>query len=278
MTTDFDIVAKEPPVFNPEDYTPPFSDDWMEIYLLSVYNGFTTKENLDIGYYSKMIDELEQAMVIGFGGPLSSFNYTSPTYQTFVKMRENIYVFSAAKQYQQVRTMSQFISKKGVKSTYTEFRDLAKNVFHEYNDTYLRTEWVTSIGQCQMAKEWIEVEQKKDLFPILEYRTQRDARVRDEHAALDGIALPVDHPFWNTYMPKNGWRCRCFTVSRERKPVTDLSTRDLSDLEDESKFPKVFRMNPGKDGLIFNPKQHPYFRVAKGDADLRANNFNLPIL
>lgn len=277
MIQEIEIEAKQPPAFNPDDYTPPFSEEWIEIYLLSVYSGFITKENLDITYYSKIIDELEQAMVIGFGGTSTSFNYTSPAYQAFVKMRENIYVFSAAKQYQQVRTMSNFIYNKGIKSTYTEFRDLAKNVFHEYNDTYLRTEWVTSIGQCQMAQEWIEADSKKDLFPILEYRTQRDSRVRDEHAVLDGISLPIDHPFWNTYMPKNGWRCRCFTVSHERKKVTDLATRDLSDLSDESKFPKVFRMNPGKDGLIFNPKQHPYFRVAKGDVELRNDNFGLPL-
>lgn len=278
MISNVEILAKKPADINPEDFTPPFSEEAMELYLISVYGEAITKENLSLNYHGKVIDELEQAMIIGFGGGAGSFNYTSPQYKAFVKMRENIYVFSAAKQYQQVRIMSQFISDKGVKSTYKEFRDLASKVFVEYNNTYLKSEWVTAVGQSQMAREWVEAETKQDLFPYLEYRTQRDSRVRDEHAVLDGITLPVDHPFWNNYMPKNGWRCRCFTVSHERKKVTDLAERDLSDLSDDTKFPKVFKMNPGKDGLIFNPKYHPYFRVARGDAELKRNNFNLPNL
>src|SRR5690242_15330328 len=100
------------------DFKPPFDDEAMEIYLLSVYNGAITKDNLSIKYHERTALELEQGMVIGFGGGLTSFNYTSPKYQTFVKMRTNIFVFSAAKQYQQVRIMSQFIHKNGIKSTY----------------------------------------------------------------------------------------------------------------------------------------------------------------
>jgi SPP1 gp7 family putative phage head morphogenesis protein len=271
-----DVVAKEPPEINPDDFIPPFSDDDMELYLLSVYNDAITKENLSVSYHEKVGVTLEQALIIGLGSQ-SSFNYTSAPYQLYLKMRENIFVFSAAKQYQQVRIMSQFITDKGVKSTWPEFKELAKKVFVEFNQQYLKTEWITAIGQAQMGKEWIEADQKKDVIPYLQYRTQRDGHVRDEHAALDGITLPVGHPFWNNYMPKNGWNCRCFTVSRERAKVTDLSTRDLSALADEKKFPKVFQMNPGKDGLVFNPKHHPYFFVARGDAGLKANNFNLPI-
>lgn len=276
MTAELDIVANEPPVI-PDDFVPPFTEEAMEIYLLGVYTGSIDKDHLSVSYHEKVGTKLEEAMVIGFRGGLTSINYTTPEYRTFVKMRENIYAFSAAKQYQQVRTMSRFIDEKGVKSTYSEFKKLAEKVFVEYNDTYLKTEYQTAIGQSQMAKEWVEAEQKKDIIPYLEYRTQRDARVRDEHAALDGITLPVDHPFWNNYMPKNGWRCRCFTVSHEKAKVTDLSTRNLSDLNDTKKFPKVFRMNPGKDGLVFNPKYHPYFFVERGDGNLKKRNFNLPI-
>jgi SPP1 gp7 family putative phage head morphogenesis protein len=272
-----EIVAKEPPEINPEYFKMPFNEEAIEIYLLSVYAGAITKENLSIEYHEKVGLKLEEAITIGLGGSLTSFNYTTPEYTLYRKMRENIFVFSAAKQYQQVRTMSQFISQNGVKSTYQEFKTLAGKVFAEYNDNYLRTEYVTAIGQAQMGKEWVEAEQKKDIIPYLQYRTQRDSRVRDEHAALDGITLPVDHPFWKTYMPKNGWRCRCFTVSKERAKVTDLADRDLSDLSDEKKFPKVFQMNPGIDGLVFNPKHHPYFFVARGDSELKKNSFNLPI-
>jgi SPP1 gp7 family putative phage head morphogenesis protein len=274
--SDDPIIAAKPPEIDPDIFRMPFSEEAIEMYLLSVYMETITKEQLSISYHERVTETFNQALLIGFGGPQSGFNYTSPVYQIYTKLRESIYVFSAAKQYQQVRTMSQFIYDKGVKSTFSEFKELANKVFIDYNQNYLKTEYQTAIGQSQMAKEWVEAEQKKDIIPYLEYRTQRDSKVRDEHAALDGITLPVDHPFWNNYMPKNGWNCRCFTVSREKAKVTDLEERDLSDLRDEKKFPKVFRMNPGKDGLVFNPKAHPYFFVAKGDAELKANNFNLP--
>jgi uncharacterized protein with gpF-like domain len=113
---------------------------------------------------------------------------------------------------------------------------------------------------------------------MVTYQTQRDQHVRDEHAILDGISLPLGHKFWNDYWPKNGWNCRCFVTQHSAEtPTTNLKERDLSDLKDEKKFPELFKMNPGKDKIIYNPKQHPYFRVARGDASLRANNFNLAV-
>jgi hypothetical protein len=34
----------------------------------------------------------------------------------------------------------------------------------------------------------------------------------DEHKELDGVVLPRDHAFWQSYTPPLGWRCSC-TVS-----------------------------------------------------------------
>ena len=30
-----------------------------------------------------------------------------------------------------------------------------------------------------------------------------------EHRAWEGLILPIDHPFWQTHFPPNGFRCRC---------------------------------------------------------------------
>lgn len=35
---------------------------------------------------------------------------------------------------------------------------------------------------------------------------------RPHHVALNGLALPPDHPFWTTHYPPNGWGCRCYVV------------------------------------------------------------------
>lgn len=44
------------------------------------------------------------------------------------------------------------------------------------------------------------------------YVTAGDDRVRDEHAALDGVTLAKDDPEWNSIMPPNGFACRCSVI------------------------------------------------------------------
>lgn len=41
------------------------------------------------------------------------------------------------------------------------------------------------------------------------YRHSGAEHPRLHHLALDGIALPPDHPFWRTHFPPNGWGCGC---------------------------------------------------------------------
>lgn len=273
-------IKKQLNVFNVDkvDPTPDlsnlFSESEVEFYTLAVYNRIITKNNLNLGYHYKVAGVLEQALYQGWGYDLMQVPFTSSEYEVLQGLRRHIYVFSAAKQYSQVREMSEFINIGGQQSSFTEFRALADKVFTTYNKNYLKTEYHTAVGQSEMAKQWTQFEDQKETLPMLRYHTQRDARVRDEHAILDGITKPVGDPFWSTYMPKNGWRCRCF-VTQHGKYTKETELPDLPEWGDQQ-FPKVFRMNPGKDKLIFNPKFHPYFQVAPGDGAFKSNNYNLP--
>jgi len=47
-------------------------------------------------------------------------------------------------------------------------------------------------------------------FKYLVYRHSGAENYRPEHLAWDGLILPVDHPFWRTHYPINGWGCMCF--------------------------------------------------------------------
>lgn len=257
----------------PPAQLPLFTDTEMEWYVLQVFTGMVTSHNLSVEYHYKIAAYLEKALAEGFGPPL-----TQESYQTFMGLRKHIYIFSAAKQYSQVREMSALINLKGNTGNFKEFRETADKIFESYNKQYLKTEYTTAVGQSEMAKQWTQFQEQKESLPMLRYHTQRDARVRDEHAALEGITRTVGDKFWNTYMPKNGWRCRCFvTQHTDEEQETDLSMREIPPWGDKQ-FPNVFRMNPGKDELIFNPRFHPYFKVAPGDADFKAQNFGLPIL
>jgi len=253
-----------------------FNDGEIEYYMIAVYNRIITKNNLNLGYHYKVAGLLEQALYQGFGYDLMQVPFTSSEYEVLQGLRRHIYVFSAAKQYSQVREMSQFINIAGQQSTFGEFRKLADKVFTTYNKNYLKTEYNTAVGQSEMAKQWTLFEDQKESLPMLRYHTQGDARVRDEHAILNGITKPVGDPFWNNCMPKMGWNCRCFVTQHGKY------TKETAEVPEipwgEKDYPKVFKMNPGKDKLIFNPKFHPYFQVAKGDAEFKANNYNLPRL
>ena len=53
---------------------------------------------------------------------------------------------------------------------------------------------------------------KKD-FPYLRYEGILDSRIRPLHRSWHGTILPMDHPWWKTHYPPNGWRCRCDAVA-----------------------------------------------------------------
>lgn len=49
-------------------------------------------------------------------------------------------------------------------------------------------------------------------FPLIVYRHGGSREPRPQHLAWDGLVLPVDHPFWVTHAPPNGWGCSCYVL------------------------------------------------------------------
>jgi uncharacterized protein with gpF-like domain len=78
--------------------------------------------------------------------------------------------------------------------------------------------------QAYAAGRWQQIQRLKRVRPYLRYvhvdpeLTQRWSR--HEHAEWHGVILPVDHEWWLTHYPPNGWNCRCY--------VQSLSERDLA--------------------------------------------------
>lgn len=78
----------------------------------------------------------------------------------------------------------------------------------------INTIFDANIRQSHATGRWQRIEAAKAQLPYLVYTAVLDNRTRDEHAAWGGrdgvpIVLPVDHPFWQTHYPPNGWHCRC---------------------------------------------------------------------
>jgi SPP1 gp7 family putative phage head morphogenesis protein len=88
-----------------------------------------------------------------------------------------------------------------------------------FNDQRLALIYDTNLRQSYAAGRWAAIERNKRQFPFVLYQTMRDERVRASHRPWHGVCLPVDHDFWRTHYPPNGWRCRCRAFS--------ISQRDL---------------------------------------------------
>ena len=83
----------------------------------------------------------------------------------------------------------------------------------------LRIIFDTNIRMATARGRWQRFERTQRFLPYLRYVAVLDARSRPEHMAWHDTVLPINHPFWRTHAPPNGWNCRCI--------LTALSERDL---------------------------------------------------
>ncbi len=73
----------------------------------------------------------------------------------------------------------------------------------------LRIIYDANLRAANAAGRWAAIQRSKGRLPWLRYVAVKDDRTRPAHRAWHGTVLPVDHPFWDTHFPPNGWRCRC---------------------------------------------------------------------
>lgn len=97
----------------------------------------------------------------------------------------------------------------------------------------LRTIYDTNLRVSQAQGEWERIQKHKDAFPYLRYVGILDNRIRPQHRLWHDVVLPVDHPWWKTHFPPNGWKCRCWIVQlaeddleRYGLAVTDIAPGD----------------------------------------------------
>lgn len=246
-----------------------YSDEYIAKLIKGIYDGTVTTHDLPESLYYAIADYLKKGVYKGFGSTLA--NVAEGDAELLADLRDNIYMFSAAKTYQQVKEMTEAaIDEDGAVRPFNDFRKDADQIFDTYNRDYLKTEYDTAIGQSQMAVKWNTIQDQKDVLPYLAYSTIGDAC--DICAPLDGFTAPVDDPVWDDIMPLNHFNCECIVEQQEDGEPSDKDVVDdvLERMDD------TFKMNPGKDGYVFSP-DHPYFSVPKEDKEFASGNFDLPI-
>jgi len=86
----------------------------------------------------------------------------------------------------------------------------------------LKTIYRANLRTARAAGQWERIERTKHVMPYLQYNLGPSERHRPHHEAKAGLVLPVDDPFWDGWMPPNGWGCKCW--------VRQISPREAAEL------------------------------------------------
>lgn len=190
--------------------------------------------------------------------------------------------FSAAKD------LSETLALQRLAVTSDGFNDFKEKAYKEVTsinrDQWLRVEMDTCNRNAVMGEGWRKMEESRDLYPYWVYKTEEDDRVRDEHAALDGLVFQIGDPEGDAVCPVCDWNCRCST-----EPVDDQYLKEndkqvskgsdyLTENDPETGKPYVnedFRFNPGITGPM--PNDSSYSEVLSSANKAGAELFDLPI-
>lgn len=73
----------------------------------------------------------------------------------------------------------------------------------------LKTIYRANLRTARAAGQYERAQRTKKALPYFRYGLGPSKEHRAEHVAFDGLILPVDHQFWASHMPPNGWGCKC---------------------------------------------------------------------
>lgn len=196
-------------------------------------------------------------------------------------LQDNVFVFSGFKTHTELRQASALLrDESGQIKPFNRFLSDIQKIDKNYNKTYLQAEYNFAVASSQAAARWQEIAEDGDDF-LLQYRTAKDERVREQHRLLDGITLPPSDKFWDEFFPPNGWNCRCSAVQVNPKRYPESNSEEAIQRGRAATFQpnakgqnkaQIFRFNPGKDKKIFPPK-HPYYPKNCGNCQFNRKYF-----
>lgn len=192
-------------------------------------------------------------------------------------LQDNVFVFSGFKTHTELRQASALLrDASGQIKPFNRFLSDIQKIDKDYNKTYLQAEYNFAVASSQAAARWQEFAADGDDF-LLQYRTAKDEKVREQHRILDGITLPPSDKFWDEYFVPLGWNCRCSVVQVNPKRYPESNSEEAiqrgraatyqPNAKGQNKA-QIFRFNSGKQKVVFPPK-HPYYPKNCGDCKYR---------
>jgi SPP1 gp7 family putative phage head morphogenesis protein len=249
------------------------TSEQIDAIIVGVYIGNIDIYNLPIELYSVIHNNLAEAIIEGFGDVA-----TAEEQVLIESLYHNVQAFSGAKTANEILDFESMIYKDGKIVEFAQFRSEVLKKYNLYNKTYLAVEYGYTVEQAKAAKRWVGIWNDKKLFPLLQYVTVGDDRVRPTHRALDGTVRPVGDSFWSAYYPPWSYRCRCTTKSYESG---EIPITEIMNVKKQVTLPPIdrqFKFNSGKKKIIFSP-YHPYFTdIPKEYKEWARVNFGLPMV
>jgi len=189
------------------------------------------------------------------GGTWEVDAWNGPNNVLIDQLRTDAFRFAGAKSSSQLKAIRKLlVGPDGTERSWSDFKAEVLKIDEKYNVNWLRAEYNHALTVGEHAAQWVEFQEEAEDFPLLEYQTAGDDRVRAAHQKLDGIILPVDHPFWQRYAPPNAWGCRCTIIQRADGQTDETSAWDLADGAVDN---PMFLGNPATSGRMFEAG-HPY--------------------
>jgi SPP1 gp7 family putative phage head morphogenesis protein len=156
--------------------------------------------------------------------------------------------------------------------TLEQFREDFDRIVAEHGWSYngsrnwrSRVIFQTNLRLAYAAGRWEQIDRLKARRPYLRYVAVMDERTRPLHAAWHNTVLPVDHPWWDTHFPPNGWNCRCTVQSLGER---DLARYGLAVSAEAPPSPLVAKAVKGR-GIVMVPEGiDPGFAYNPGKAGL----------
>jgi SPP1 gp7 family putative phage head morphogenesis protein len=250
-----------------------------DIYI-GIYTGSYNLYRLPVSLFKETFYALWSDVENGYELKFDKAVFGTDNYNLLTQFKKNINVFSGAKTFQQIKDSQNFIlDASGKLRPWNDYLSDVSKINAVYNETWLKVERDITVKQAQSARLWQDIQGQKDILPWLTYITVGDDRVRPEHRILDGITRRVDDKFWDIFMPPVDYGCRCDVKQSSDGKESEISEEQMKSYKDA--VPKLFQMNPGKDGYIFKTEglgSHPYMLVGDAFEVLKGVNFLLPVL
>ena len=234
----------------------------------AIFNGDDLPGDIMPEVAGRVAAKLREAITEGYGKDFTDIDYKSPDFRQLSHLERNVYQFSVAKNYQELKQVTGLLKDGDRVRSFGEFKTEVLKLHSLFNNTWMQAEYNLAVNGSAMASKWTDFQKNKEALPYLIYQTVGDARVRDSHKALDGVQRNIDDDFWKTHYPPNDWNCRCTVNQTGQGSETPTS---------KIKYPTIkpmFRTNLAEAGLVY-PKDHPYFIGIPNDV-LKKALFYLP--